>query len=64
MKNQGKRHYKGLNDAQVIETRWKYGENALTPPPKSPILQHRQRQKHAVASALRHRHAHSLSVAH
>lgn len=32
-----KHHYKGLTDAQVQESRQKYGENILTPPQKEPL---------------------------
>ena len=32
-----KRHYKGLTNAQVEESRQKHGENILTPPPKEPL---------------------------
>ncbi len=34
MKNQ---HYKGLSDAEVCESRKKYGVNVLTPPEKDPL---------------------------
>jgi len=30
-------HYTGLTDAQVLESRKKYGENVLTPPAKEPL---------------------------
>jgi plasma-membrane calcium-translocating P-type ATPase len=32
-----KHHYSGLTDAQVQESRQKYGENVLTPPEKEPL---------------------------
>jgi Ca2+-transporting ATPase len=32
-----KKHYTGLSDAQVLESREKYGENVLTPPEKEPL---------------------------
>ncbi|NDV70315.1 calcium-translocating P-type ATPase, PMCA-type [Dysgonomonas sp. 25] len=32
-----KKHYTGLTDAQVLESRKKHGDNLLTPPPKTPI---------------------------
>ncbi len=32
-----KKHYKGLTDAQVQESRRKYGENLLTPPKRDPL---------------------------
>lgn len=31
------KHYLGLSDAQVAESRKKYGENTLTPPPRTPL---------------------------
>lgn len=31
------RHYSGLTDSQVEENRKKYGENTLTPPPRTPL---------------------------
>lgn len=31
------KHYSGLNDAEVKESREKYGENTLTPPPHTPL---------------------------
>ena len=30
-------HYTGLTDAQVLESRAKYGVNILTPPEKDPL---------------------------
>lgn len=33
----GKKHYEGLNDQQVVESRAKYGVNLLTPPKKDPL---------------------------
>ncbi|KAA6349554.1 Calcium-transporting ATPase 1, partial [termite gut metagenome] len=32
-----KKHFTGLSDAQVIESRRIYGENILTPPKKEPL---------------------------
>lgn len=32
-----KKHYAGLTDEEVLESRKKYGNNLLTPPPKSPL---------------------------
>ena len=32
-----KKHYSGLTDAQVLESRKKYGANILTPPEKDPL---------------------------
>lgn len=32
-----KKHYTGLTDQQVLESRKKYGDNLLTPPPKTPL---------------------------
>ena len=32
-----KKHLVGLNDQQVLESRQKYGENILTPPPKESL---------------------------
>ncbi len=37
MTNQ-KQHYTGLSDAQVLESRAKYGKNILTPPKKDSLL--------------------------
>ncbi len=34
---QANQHYTGLTDAQVLESREKYGENVLTPPAKEPL---------------------------
>ena len=31
------KHYSGLSDAEVEESRRKYGENMLTPPPRTPL---------------------------
>ena len=31
------KHYSGLSDAEVVESRKKYGENTLTPPPRTPL---------------------------
>lgn len=31
------KHYSGLNDAEVKENRKKFGENVLTPPPRTPM---------------------------
>lgn len=31
------RHYSGLNDCEVEESRKKFGENILTPPPRTPL---------------------------
>lgn len=31
------KHYSGLSDAEVAESRKKYGENTLTPPPRTPL---------------------------
>lgn len=31
------KHYSGLSDAEVIKSRRKYGENTLTPPPRTPL---------------------------
>lgn len=31
------KHYSGLSDAEVIKSRQKYGENTLTPPPRTPL---------------------------
>lgn len=31
------KHYSGLNDTEVNESRKKYGENTLTPPPRTPL---------------------------
>jgi P-type Ca2+ transporter type 2C len=31
------RHYSGLNNIEVEESRKKYGENRLTPPPRTPL---------------------------
>lgn len=32
-----RKHYEGLNDQQVVESRAKYGVNLLTPPKKDPL---------------------------
>jgi Ca2+-transporting ATPase len=32
-----KKHFEGLSDAQVLDSRRKYGENILTPPAKTPL---------------------------
>ena len=34
---QQKKHYIGLTDAEVLESRKKYGVNILTPPEKEPL---------------------------
>ena len=34
---QQKKHYTGLTDAEVLESRKKYGVNILTPPEKEPL---------------------------
>ncbi|MDE7074393.1 MAG: calcium-translocating P-type ATPase, PMCA-type [Odoribacter sp.] len=31
------RHYRGLTDTEVLASRTKYGENILTPPPRTPL---------------------------
>ncbi len=35
--NQQKKHFSGLTDDQVLESRRKYGENLLTPPKRDPL---------------------------
>lgn len=37
MEQQNQKHYSGLTDAQVLESRKKYGENILTPPEKETV---------------------------